>query len=1660
MIKTTKVSASQADYYRQGDPFFIAEDNKWQGKGLDAVGLQDGQTIDYTDFQAVYAGVFPIGSDQAGEQIIPDGGYDRYHEGHHLAGFDITISPDKSISTAYALGVPGISEAFRDACDVTVSMAEELAAARRKTDGIESEVPTGNLVVANINHSVTRESEVNGEMVPDINLHRHAVTINCTNRSEPDGSERLVSLQATPLFEAQGCSNESILNQAFNSQLSANLIKAGFGVDSDDKGNAKLLGIPEPVCELFSKRSEAIDLRSDELRENGFAGVSDGKLKQIANFDTRLGKSTLSGDEIRASWDAQLENAGYSKESIVQAVIDAGKERSAQQEQRSIFPAHKAVSFAANQLAEEQIVFSKKLVYQSSMDICMGSSIGAQDITCAFDDLKKNKDLVRIDGAKASADTNLETSFTTREIAGKQKEILASLNYGYTEPLMTEKEANKTLCGFVNEQRKDDPNYRLSQPDWQTIKKVLTSDSPNLFLHAENEVERGKAYNLLNKVMAFHAEKQTALVSQTPATEQQKSAVVAGIQRDLSRDEALSERDGYSSNFEALVGKDVVDGIRNKALHDAAGSFKRDGDRKIALLIVEGKDDTEIFKATGTSGRDIDTVKQKLFSSAADSASKALEAELDRQTIARQEAHLNHVETLGKESQSTYTANPREAKMRDVLTVHGGKEVVLERQREESGIKEIDYGLGHKWGGSHGSMAQYHVKAHDDKHLAVGTNKAISHGGGFQSHKSDKVIWSGSGKGNRIQSSRTTYGVGFWKKTKTRDAATGTVREVKSSGVRKSFAGFTLFEIKTQKIKETDINGHVTNKTAKSYSFMGYKWGKTVSKNQDGSITETKWRGYEKMSLLGQKKLVITHQETVTKPASPSLFSAIAMAVAGKGKQDSLTDYVSRADQRGKLIEVPQDRNFNSVKAIASEVATKDFKNSTVLTYSKNRADALNSAIRGELLKQGHLEKGVVVEVYSANQGTGKIEAKTIELSKNERIKFGQNNSHLGLKAGESGTIKSIDKNGKMTVQMDFPDKKGEHERTFSLKDYGAVSYSYASTEVDKRTAVGKVIADLNSKTINKDYLAKVDGAVRKGFDVRFFADNGQLIKTQISQYDSLKAQYREMVEQEKKESGYLGKSVVLAQRGGNSICNTLNAKMIDYDSDGGRVSLQYQDHKGKLVTRNHSVENVMVDGGKLVLPESTVSGNSIFKDSVFDRGYGRQPQIESKPSSVSASKQESGFVLTSAETRTLSPLQASKGIAMMERDNRSERLTIIDGNDVQNPRQTAAIVRANEQMGNRAVIIGNSREILGIAPEKLQQRNSLDISQHPEVVNAKGEFAKNVTIEANQKAVDKVFDRLENTGRIIENNGGSGSKEEMVKFAMQEFAGKIDLSKTVILADKYTDRVALNNAIRDELKSQGAIIGKLDTFVTVRQEREMTTADKGSAASFRDGDVVVMSKAGHGFRAGDEAVVLVKDSKNNTLILAPKEGVAKEYDLKNAPGSGIKVYEQSEKGFAEGEKVVLTRDSKKLGIEAGFTGKIASLDSGSMIIEGNGKTVSIDLKKYSYIDHGNAVSPELGHKSQGEHKSFLVDAAEHNIGPAMVSAIMRAGEQELSQSRIFTNDRANLRAQVLDALSKGVDYKPVEIKQVEVHQERQIDMVHQQNQRIERNRNQIEMGG
>jgi conjugative relaxase-like TrwC/TraI family protein len=225
-----------------------------------------------------------------------------------VAGFDLTFSPSKSVSTAWALADAEtkavIYECHRRAVDVVLTYAEkEVFSSRSGTGGVIQEDIEG-VVAAAFTHWDSRSG--------DPQLHDHVVVSNRA-RSVSDGTWR--TLDGRALFK-----NVVALSELHQGVLSDLLTQSlGWGWDGrsrrhSDQLRYEVTGIPEGLMAEFSKRSAAVEVRKDELvaayaSTHGHqpSDVAVLKLRQQATLETRPAKEHRSLDELTGQWRDRAE---------------------------------------------------------------------------------------------------------------------------------------------------------------------------------------------------------------------------------------------------------------------------------------------------------------------------------------------------------------------------------------------------------------------------------------------------------------------------------------------------------------------------------------------------------------------------------------------------------------------------------------------------------------------------------------------------------------------------------------------------------------------------------------------------------------------------------------------------------------------------------------------------------------------------------------------------------------------------------------------------------------------------------------------------------------------------------------------------------------------------------------------------------------------------------------------------------------------------------------------------------------------------------------------------------------------------------------------------------------------------------------------------------
>ena len=327
-------------------------------------------------------------------------------------------------------------------------------------------------------------------------------------------------------------------------------------------------------------------------------------------------------------------------------------------------------------------------------------------------------------------------------------------------------------------------------------------------------------------------------------------------------------------------------------------------------------------------------------------------------------------------------------------------------------------------------------------------------------------------------------------------------------------------------------------------------------------------------------------------------------------------------------------------------------------------------------------------------------------------------------------------------------------------------------------------------------------------------------------------------------------------------------------------------------------------------------------------------------------------------------------------------------------------------------VLIGDVKQFKPIQagdPFSLLQENGMKTTKMSEVLRQKDKTLKKAVNCLNKFNAEKAIKILDKN--IIETN-------DPIKNISNEFLNKNDLNNTdniialkdlddkLIITNTNKIKNELNENIRKKLKEKN-LIDKKDFTFKVRENARITPSQVFLSENYEIGQKIFIQKEIKklNLKVGEEFEIIKKNDKNNTILIGKE---LKEINLK-LYGLNLQVYNETEKNFSIGEKIVFEKNDKNLGVNNGEIGFIKEIDkNGNFIIDKDGKEIKFNIKEYNYLNYGYALTT---YKSQGQTSKNVIaylDAKAQNFNSFYVT-VTRA-QYDL---KIFTNDKNLLKDMV-----------------------------------------------
>jgi conjugative relaxase-like TrwC/TraI family protein len=390
------------------------------------------------------------------------------------------------------------------------------------------------------------------------------------------------------------------------------------------------------------------------------------------------------------------------------------------------------------------------------------------------------------------------------------------------------------------------------------------------------------------------------------------------------------------------------------------------------------------------------------------------------------------------------------------------------------------------------------------------------------------------------------------------------------------------------------------------------------------------------------------------------------------------------------------------------------------------------------------------------------------------------------------------------------------------------------------------------------------------------------------------------------------------------------------------------------------------------------------------------------------------GFAPTSRATRKLaecgiesSTLQRHLARSEQASVTEQKRLYVLDESSLASTKQMHTFL---ERLGpeDRVLLVGDVRQHEAVdagRPYHQLQEAGIRTAHLDEIVRQRDPELKAVVEQLSRGDVQSAIERLDRQGRVHE----IGPREERFTAIANEYVE--DPHATLVVSPDNQSRQDLNDVIHRAMQREGYVDHEEHQVSVLVPRQEVTGADRQWAGRYEAGDVVRYSRGSKalGVQAGDYARVEQVDAKDNRLTVTTDEENKVSYDPRRL--QGVTLYRETERAFAEGDRVQLTAPDRVRDVANRELGTIERIDAnGRMGIRFDSRrTVSFEPHERRHLDYGYTVT---SHSSQGQTADrVLVHVETERAGEQLVNR--RLAYVALSRGRydaqLYTDDKGKL---------------------------------------------------
>lgn len=355
-----------------------------------------------------------------------------------------------------------------------------------------------------------------------------------------------------------------------------------------------------------------------------------------------------------------------------------------------------------------------------------------------------------------------------------------------------------------------------------------------------------------------------------------------------------------------------------------------------------------------------------------------------------------------------------------------------------------------------------------------------------------------------------------------------------------------------------------------------------------------------------------------------------------------------------------------------------------------------------------------------------------------------------------------------------------------------------------------------------------------------------------------------------------------------------------------------------------------------------------------------------------------------------------------------SKSIVVLDESSLVSARDLQKLISIVEQQDARLVMVGDTKQYQSVAAGAIFEQLQNAGMQTAHVVEMKRQKTETLKKAAALSVQGKNTQALAHLD--VREIAESSERHQAIA---QAYAQIEDRKDSLILTGTNTNRIALNNAVRQEIGLFGA---GLD--VQVFEKTDLTAAQKKFAASFTPGQNLKFNRELKSLGVSRGETLKIQTIEGERLVLEKKDGSTFNYEPFRFAASAFDAGEVKFLEVAKGERIRFDSNSKELGVTNGQRAEVLEISETHIKVKiDSGKTLNLPISEPLPLRHGYA---QTGHSAQGLGvKTVLMDRASYDPTTSQrqfMTDLTRAKEELI----VFTDDREKLAVSVDREVSKS----------------------------------------